>query len=225
MFSYFGSKTSIANLYPPPRFPVIIEPFAGAAKYALHYPLWDVWLNDYDAMLANCWRWIINITQEEIDTLPQLSPGENINQWCRERGRYLSGAARWFVTRNMGRGRVSGAVTYGGWAAEDAALETAYKRLRRFQGRLTHWKITDMDYRKLPDIEACWFIDAPYKVQGHNYSHHDLDYEELGSWCRSRKGLCEKEINSDIHWQNFFKKFSENSEYREQIAGRSKEDR
>lgn len=41
MWSYYGSKTKLVDLYPPPKFDKIIEPFAGTAKYSMKY-----WEND-----------------------------------------------------------------------------------------------------------------------------------------------------------------------------------
>lgn len=37
MFSYYGSKSKIVNYYPPPKENIIIEPFAGSARYSLKY--------------------------------------------------------------------------------------------------------------------------------------------------------------------------------------------
>jgi len=37
MFAYFGNKTRIAHLYPPPAQGRVVEPFAGSARYALMY--------------------------------------------------------------------------------------------------------------------------------------------------------------------------------------------
>jgi hypothetical protein len=62
------------------------------------------------------------------------------------------------------------------------------------------------DYREAPDIEATWFVDAPYQrtregwwSQGMGYgpgcTSADLDHGELAAWCRSRRGqviVCEQ---------------------------------
>lgn len=37
MWSYYGSKTKLVDLYPPPKTDKIIEPFCGSAKYSLKY--------------------------------------------------------------------------------------------------------------------------------------------------------------------------------------------
>jgi len=39
MWSYYGSKKSIIDKYPPPKYGKIIEPFAGVASYSMKY--WD----------------------------------------------------------------------------------------------------------------------------------------------------------------------------------------
>ena len=59
-FSYFGSKYQVTKHYPIPKHNILIEPFAGSACYALHYPHKKVKLYDkYDAIL-----WILK--KEEI---------------------------------------------------------------------------------------------------------------------------------------------------------------
>jgi len=62
------------------------------------------------------------------------------------------------------------------------------------------------DYTQAPDIEATWFIDPPYHVDGRPQSRgmgyaegcnsHALDYEALAVWCRGRRGqkiVCEQQ--------------------------------
>jgi hypothetical protein len=66
-------------------------------------------------------------------------------------------------------------------------------------------EIVEGDYTKAPDIEATWFIDPPYHVNGRAQSRGmgyaegcnsaSLDYEALAGWCRSRRGqkiVCEQ---------------------------------
>jgi hypothetical protein len=62
---------------------------------------------------------------------------------------------------------------------------------------IRHWSISQASYENLPDIEATWFIDAPYDSEaGEHYKHgrRDIDYEALGVWCKERRGqviVCE----------------------------------
>ena len=54
MFSYYGSKSKVVDLYPRPKFDKIIEPFAGSARYALKYFDRDVLLVDkYEVIVYN----------------------------------------------------------------------------------------------------------------------------------------------------------------------------
>lgn len=46
MFPYYGSKSIVARLYPPPVYDRVIEPFAGSTRYALRYFDRDVLLVD-----------------------------------------------------------------------------------------------------------------------------------------------------------------------------------
>jgi hypothetical protein len=50
---------------------------------------------------------------------------------------------------------------------------------------------------------ADMFIDAPYEVAGRAYKFHDINYPDLGDWCRSRTGqviVCE---NTGATWLQF----------------------
>ena len=58
------------------------------------------------------------------------------------------------------------------------------------------------DYKSLPNVKATWFIDPPYQTKG-GYVISDVDYFELGKWCKSRKGqviVCE---NAEADWLDF----------------------
>jgi len=46
MWSYYGSKSKVVDLYPPPKQDKIIEPFAGSARYALKWFDRDILLVD-----------------------------------------------------------------------------------------------------------------------------------------------------------------------------------
>lgn len=62
---------------------------------------------------------------------------------------------------------------------------------------IKHWRIIEGDYTAAPDVEATWFVDAPYRGrQGRHYIHPSsrIDYPALGRWCRARRGqtiVCE----------------------------------
>ncbi len=46
------------NLYPPPKFDKIIEPFAGSARYSLKYWQKDVTLIDKYEVIVRTWKWL-----------------------------------------------------------------------------------------------------------------------------------------------------------------------
>ena len=94
MFSYYGSKSKIVHLYPPPMFPTIVEPFAGSARYALRYADRKVILNDLDPTIAGIWQYLIHeATPERIAQLPELKVGERLDSipWLTDEERDLMG--------------------------------------------------------------------------------------------------------------------------------------
>lgn len=56
MFSYYGSKSKLVNLYPEPLHDTIIEPFAGSARYSLKYWDKDIYLIEKDITLIKVRR-------------------------------------------------------------------------------------------------------------------------------------------------------------------------
>jgi hypothetical protein len=85
------------------------------------------------------------------------------------------------------------------WGAERRGL------IARLVERIKHWKIVEGGYESSPNIEATWFVDPPYQVKGSTYVHgsKDIDYEQLGGWCRERAGqvvVCE---NIGADWLPF----------------------
>ena len=71
MWSYYGSKTNMVDLYPPPKHDLIIEPFAGAAKYALKYFERDVLLIDSYDVVIRIWQWLQQCSKHDILSLPK----------------------------------------------------------------------------------------------------------------------------------------------------------
>jgi len=67
MFSYYGSKSRIVDVYPPPKFDKVIEPFAGSARYALKYWQKEVLLVDKYDVITDIWTYLINATEKDIE--------------------------------------------------------------------------------------------------------------------------------------------------------------
>ena len=84
------------------------------------------------------------------------------------------------------------------------------RMLRQIAAVLPHIKgrveVIKGDYTKAPNIDATWFVDPPYHVNGRAQSRgmgyaegcdsFALDYDVLGRWCRARRGqviACEQD--------------------------------
>jgi site-specific DNA-adenine methylase len=197
MFNYFGSKSRIARYYPFPKYNLIVEPFAGSARYSLCHPYKEVWLNDKYPVIANIWKFLTSARIDEIETIPELPPKSDLRKLALpENIRNLMGfmvSAGSEYPRNV----------YTEWGYSVNRIRQVKTTILKQLLFIRHFKVTCLDYKELPDVEATWFVDPPYQSSGSKYIHHNINYKELGSWCRSRKGqviVCE---GSSADWLPF----------------------
>ena len=90
---YYGGKFRAVPRYPKPAHGTIIEPFAGAAGYALRYPDLEVILVERYAVVAEMWRYLIGTTPEEVRRIPTVEHVNDLPGWVPEGARSLVGFA------------------------------------------------------------------------------------------------------------------------------------
>src|SRR5262245_9142562 len=113
MFSYFGSKTRIAHVYPAPKYRLIIEPFAGSARYSLHNADHYVWLNELNLVIYAIWMYLQQATRQDIEGLPELKRGQDLRQI-----KGLSEVKRNLLGMAVCRAAASPQNVLSGWAAD-----------------------------------------------------------------------------------------------------------
>lgn len=201
MWSYYGAKTNIVDYYPTPKFDKIIEPFAGSARYALKYFDRDVLLVDKYDVIIKIWKWLQLCSPKDILGLPNFKYGDDLDSVdydCIE-ARDLLGFLCGFSTVSP-RNKVT-------WKLKQRPnfINFAKKRIASNLFKIKHWEIRIGCYEEITNQEATWFIDPPYQKGGYWYveSGKNINYEELGKWCRFRKGqaiVCE---NTTADWMAF----------------------
>lgn len=204
-FTYFGGKFRAAPHYPPPQHPVIIEPFAGSAGYALRYPTRDVLLIDLDEKIIGTWQYLIRTGAEEIRRLPLCGP-----EWETVQDLDLPQEARWLIGWWLNKGTTDPANRPSAWMRNpDHNVGCNFwgngvrERLATQVEHIRHWKAVHSSYIDAPDITATWFIDPPYEVAGGRYRVRDVDYPHLAQWSQERQGqviVCE---NVGAKWLPF----------------------
>ena len=201
MFSYYGTKRSIAHLYPKPRCNTIIEPFAGAAAYSLRHGFdRDVRLFDIDARIVTAWRYLIGATPEDILSLPILFPGDRLDRWP-SLGQGASTFLGYMIsasTRNPKK--TATAKTNWSLARQQECSQLVLK--------IKHWRVEVSDFRRIRHLgePATWFVDPPYQVAGKWYDHklNPGDYLSLRDHCTSYwKGQVIACDLSDADWLPF----------------------
>lgn len=205
MWSYYGSKSKIAKMYPKPKYPLVIEPFAGAAWYSIHNKADNVVVNDLNKTIYGIWEWFIREASEEI-----LYRYSNLYLGADLRLLDLPDPLRQFLGFCANRGCASPANIVQKWSCQVKrrpgwASTVNYQVMRAISllPLVRGWTARNTNYLDMPDVEATWFIDPPYQVGGEYYPEHGLNYAELAEWVKSRKGqviVCE---NSGATWLDF----------------------
>ena len=200
MWSYYGSKSKIVDLYPPPKFKRIIEPFAGSARYSLKYWKNDVLLMDKYSVIVDIWQWLQTCSKSDILKFPKFKKGEDIRNFG------LSEIEVKFLGFLVaGQGAASPQYVVSKFGEFEHGNQNVYKRVAENLHKIKHWAIQLGTYDEIPNFEATWFIDPPYQFGGeyYRYSNKQLDFNHLGRWCEQRNGqviVCE---NTKADWLPF----------------------
>lgn len=208
---YYGGKWRAvhAGLYPQPVHRHIIEPFAGAAGYAMHYPHLAVTLIERDPCIAGIWRWLISAKSDEVRSIPLVDDVADLPEWVPLGARDLIGfsmnaatsSPRKALSAGARKLRESGRKFYG-WTHEQR------ERVAAQVPSIKHWSICEGDYAsvcapaagrwvgRFDEHAATWFVDPPYECAGSHYKYgpSGISYGYLGAWCRERNGqviVCE----------------------------------
>jgi site-specific DNA-adenine methylase len=184
MFYYFGRKGRLAPKYPPPAYPLVIEPFAGSAAYTLHHRPSEALLIEKDERVVDLWHSLLSLGREGISEYPLPVVGEQTSDLFH----LLAMASK--SSLSVEKYRVSE------WARESFLLNR--KLAARCVEDARRYQYVSGDYREAPDVEATWFIDPPYQNirDGYLWGSREIDYADLSEWCRSRRGqviVCEQE--------------------------------
>ena len=195
MWSYYGSKTKLVDLYPPPKTDKIIEPFCGSAKYSLKYWNKQVLLMDKYSVVVELWKWLQKQTRSEILDLPNMGKGDDLRLLD------LPKEAKYLIGFCINRGSTAPkniASGFNNWNEDKIRIADNVFKIK-------HWEIVQGSYEDLPNEKATWFIDPPYEFGGEHYkeSTANIDFGKLADWCKSRNGqviVCE---NTKAQWLDF----------------------
>ena len=158
MFSYYGSKAKLAKYYPKPTYPLVIEPFAGAAWYSIVNKSKLTYLLDINPTIAGLWKWDFLGFSINRGT---ASPRNIVQKWSAQ----VTSRPTWASTTRF-------------------AIDRAISLLPLIK----NWTITQESYERSFLVEATWFIDPPYQHGGNHYKFADIDYIELAKWVSNLKG-------------------------------------
>lgn len=184
-FSYTGSKWKLTweGKYPPPMYDLIIETCAGSGGYSRIYHRHNVILVDRDPVIPRVWK-CLQTMDERVHHLPDyfVHVPTNLEQCEQDLLGLWAARAASAPRRKM----TPWAEKYPDqfWCPkvkQRLALEACY---------IKHWQICAASYESIwdLDIEATWFIDAPYERKPGIYRYGKMNYRDLGEFARSRRG-------------------------------------
>lgn len=176
VFPYFGSKWRATAKVPQPLVGLpVFEPFGGSATYSLRHRVPAAQIIEYREDVVAAWDWFLNATPADVDALPDLVQGEELEHPF----------ARFFTM--PGSAKVGGAVT-----ARGAAAQRIYERSKRLARArppwFDEWSVVQGDYQQAPDQLGTWFLDPPYPGFGKHFGCPELDREAFWAWVRTRRG-------------------------------------
>ena len=197
MWSYYGAKTKLMHHYPTPKEDLIIEPFAGTARYALEYWERDVLLVDKYDIIVKIWKWLQECSPKDILSLPSLKQGQNIKEMGFDENELL------LMSFYAGGGGSVPQYKVSKFGEQNS--KSFQKKIASNLHKIKHWKIIQGSFEDIPNQKATWYVDPPYQFGGHKYkeSNNKIDFEKLGKWCESREGqviVCE---NTKADWMDF----------------------
>jgi len=166
VFSYYGAKTKIVDMYPYPKYDTIIEPFAGSARYSLKYYDREIILYETYSKVYEVWKYLISATMSDILALPDVHIGDDI------RNLNLTNAEKWLMGYQLQRGNARP----GCIVNERCNWNLDKIRISKEVSKVKHWKIFNSDGIKPKWDAATYFIDPPYSVQKHGYNEGSVDY-------------------------------------------------
>lgn len=202
MWSYYGAKTNVVVLYPKPKFDLIIEPFAGSARYSLKHFERDVLLVDKYEVITKIWQWLQKCSIGDINRLPHfIKPGQSLNDFefdCEE-AKLLMG---FLVGYGLERPRVTATNKH---LHRPNFINFSLKRIANNLYKIRHWTIRSGSYEDIENAKATWFIDPPYEFGGSCYpcSSKHIDFDHLSNWSKERLGqvmVCE---SLKANWMEF----------------------
>ncbi len=183
MFSYYGGKGRIAKRYPEPLYPVVVEPFCGAAWYSVLWQAPRALLFDVDENIAAAWGWLLHrATPEALSAWPPYTPGARMKT-------FTDAGEDACYRFNGNNGSEKPRNVAGKFCTSKVRAD------RVLYAQAAGWTFQQASYDFAPDIEATWFIDPPYQRQS-RYRHNQVDYVHLAEWVRTRRGqviVCESE--------------------------------
>lgn len=195
-FPYYGAKYGLASTYDKPKYPIVVEPFAGAAGYSLFWETPVALLVERYDRLSAVWDWLIHVPEDVFLRLPDEF--DNLAYTM------AAGPDRDFLGFWANPGSAQPKLTATTRCSWNGTIK---KTLAKQLHKIRAWQVFRGSYADIspPASEHTFFVDPPYYHAGQYYHvpSKTIDYAHLAAWCRQLRGqviVCE---NAGATWLPF----------------------
>jgi hypothetical protein len=174
MFPYFGRKVKVAAYYGAPRYPLVIEPFAGSIGYSEYWQPAQVVALEKDERVVALWHRMLALQHVPPPPTVGSATDDLLVKLCSYSEHALTSGTMTVTSRMVRDWRY---------------VHLRAMRLQAWAGQAVLYRLGS--FAEAPDTEATWFIDPPYQFanrRGYREGAARMDYDQLAVWVQTRRG-------------------------------------
>lgn len=159
-------------------------------------------LVDKSPVICGVWDYLIRASASEIADLPDVIEDVRTIDAPQE--------AKWWIGFWLNAAVTSPRNIPSAWMRSGTAPKSHWgphvkRRAITQQPMIRGWSVHCGSYEDVPNVPATWIVDPPYQIAGRHYPHGSgsIDFENLASFVRSRRGNTFAHENEGADWLPF----------------------
>tara|TARA_B100000378_G_scaffold140721_1_gene113687 strand:- start:772 stop:1596 length:825 start_codon:yes stop_codon:yes gene_type:complete len=201
------------------------EPFLGGGSVAIYvtkkFPHLKVWVNDLYEPLVNFWECLQlagDIMQERLVKLKEDNPNpEKAKELFLESkkivsdGSHVERAVAFYIVNKCSFSGLTENSSFSKQASDSNFSMRGIEKLSEYMKIIKHWKITNLSYEELLDVQDSFtYLDPPYEIKDNLYGtkgklHKHFDHDKFAKDCSDLSSNAVLSYNSDQLIKDRFK--------------------